>query len=180
MADAFVGTWISWLNINKVSRQVLTFSQWARLSHEKIHNFIWPEILNEFRAISKRKYDGSDDWENKKIQIKLIKDMLRWLLSWFLTNHWSSPNLLKSYNSSTWPFSQLNNWWIDMMEFKNKKVNDSSLEDWSSIEWEKLLNRFSEQLLEHELTWRNFSSEVWQWIKNVRDAVWGTLDTENI
>jgi hypothetical protein len=175
MTDAFAWAWISALHMHQLSKQVLGFWQWSQLTNQKIHSYVWPEIEKEFSAISKRTYDKNPEL-NKKIQLKIIKHNLRWLLGWFLTNV-SSLNLLKIYNSPTWPFAKLNKWWIYMQEFSTKEISDSMLQSNSSKAWEDLLDQFSESLLNYEKDWKDWTINLKEWssitelMNNVSDDV---------
>jgi hypothetical protein len=71
---------------------------------------MWNEIVAEFEAIPKRKYDP-DPIKNEKMQRKLLDNNIRYFLA-AITSLNTDTRFLSSYNAPTGPFNRLNDWGI--------------------------------------------------------------------
>ena len=160
MSDAFKWSGTSGIELHKFSEHQLNLSRGKFRKHTS-WAISWTEVEKEFRAIPQRQYD-SDPEVNRKMQMKLLSDNLGRFISGIMLASGTNASELAGYNTPTWPFNRLNDWWVDMTRFKEDP--DFNIHDMMhpkpGSKTEELLQEFSRQIIEAETSDAEFSEKV--------------------
>jgi len=149
--DPMAAKGTSGLSIKKASGLFNMRTGWV-LSHWDASNMMWTdEIVPEMVAVTKRKYD-SDPMKNKEIQKKILEKNLRDFLTAIMGMH-AEIRTLAAFNSPTWKFSKLNDWWVYFDQLVNAWANSESIDAWENT-W--IIDRFVNQIIDHENGWRSY------------------------
>lgn len=156
MNDACWQVWLTWLNVEELTKLHLWVSQNNNFRDEKTGNNVWNEIQKDLLSInSKRFYD--DDVKDRKAKEYYLLNIFNDLLSWiFAKVGWK---LVWTYNNN-----QMNMWkyfnsiWLKLVDdFWNFAASDFS-------NWEKNLNSKSNKKL------LNVINNILDWkVKNMDD-----------
>jgi len=173
MKDAFDRVWVSGLNVNKATRSLIEYTSANTFRTWDMWKFMWEEIEAELRAIPK---DASLSQEQKEF---LIKDLLRWFLSWIIAK-WIHEKTLKQINWPTSPMARLGVWWMELFDdFNDNGLNEAAILDKNNSAINTLLDRYTKNIINVESWGANFSKQldnkltIWDIIWDVKD------DTQN-
>ncbi len=157
MMTAVPGLWTSWIDVYKATKEVLYQDQWWGFRNKKIWPMMWKEIYTQMDAIIR--WDiVYVEWNleaDKKAKAKILKNMLRWLLWWFLEAHWTRNVIFFSLNKPTSPFgSRFNRWWIKTKEIASYKISSERMLDETDVDANNLLDKYVKNMLEWiDCTW---------------------------
>lgn len=153
--------WVTWLNINEVTKKYLLLTTSMAFRHEKTWGRVWDEISKDIKSTRNKKFvldDNDKVWNTKKQQEYLVH-VLRDVTSGILSVTWKwrmSP--YNSNSSNIW--KDFNNW---KLNFENDLWNFSP-EDILKGEADKLLLRTADNILKWKWTNEN-------WIANPLDEL---------
>lgn len=132
MDDACWDAWLSWLNVNELTKQYLWVSQNRNFKDPKTWNVVWNEIQKDLLKINSKTFYKNDPKKDREAKqqylLHIFNDLLAWIAS---TLGW---DLIDTYNNN-----QMNIWkyfnsiWLKLKEdFKEFSVSD--FEGWSKSE----------------------------------------------
>jgi len=184
MKDPFKYAGTSWLDLHKVSEQLLVMRQGHWTKHDA-GPLMWDEVQKEFEAIPHRQYD-KDPVKNKQLQRKLLRKNLQDFLSGLLRATGANQREMLWYNSSTSPLSKLNIWGIDMTKLIN-------LPGWVTVEglhhgdakYTWILDTFVDRIMSVETKEVDSFAGTIEWIEGekkqdtINNSVNSIVDKEN-
>ncbi len=174
MTDAFHSAWTFWMDPEKATIQALALASWPTLKKWKIAPILWNEIITWFHAKAIRSYD------NEKDRINAMKHDLRWMVAWMLHNGWAWW-LLPSYNSETFLFSRMNDWWVYLDEIWNQKLTIENIKSKKNHIAEKLLDKWVDQIIEYEKNNKSHKRNKNDDLKTIKDEIPSITDeTKNV
>ena len=166
MTDPFLYAGTSWIDIKKATTDILWLMTWWTLKKKRAAPHFWKEITDSFNAIANKKYSSNDDRTTK------LKHELRYLLAWFMENNWWSEDFISSYNSPSFMFSRLNDWWVYLKDLSQLWISIDDMESWNNQKFEKVLWKYVDQIIkferwEHE-SYRKDEKDPW-WLTSIVD-----------
>ncbi len=149
MMDAHYKWWMSWLNMYKVSSDVLKLNASSAFSKWEVATMYWEEIQEWIEAIWQRTYSENEE-SNRNDQEFLLVDKLRQLLAWIVLNQWWNKNQFMWIMN--WPTSvfgaKFNKWGIKAEDFiENWLTYDQILDKKNPIS-NKLFKKYADNILD--------------------------------
>lgn len=130
MDDACWQVWLTWLNINELTKQYLWVSQNRNFRDEKTWNIVWDEIQKDLLKINEKTFYKDDKKKDRAAKeeylLHVFNDLLAWIVAkvgWTLidTYNWKQMNIWKYFNSI----------WLKLKDdFLEFSVSD--FEEWSN------------------------------------------------
>jgi len=136
MDDACWQVWLTWLNINELTKQYLWVSQNRNFRDEKTWNIVWDEIQKDLLAINEKTFykDKKKDREAKEeYLLHVLNDLLAWIVA---KVGWDYIGTYNNKQMNMWKY--FNSIWLNLKE----DFIDFSVSDFE--EWSKPENRNSE------------------------------------
>lgn len=161
------GNWLSWLDLYRIGTKRLFFSTGWKLRFDDESTFmIIDEIKEELKAISTRDYTGKwkDSPENKIIQKKIAKDIVREIYRFTQHNHWSDTRVLWPIGGPTSIMWFLSKYDINFLDIVDYKLDWDSILHGTNPDFEKRLDKISENVI----NW---------WVKQNRGSNGNSLET---
>ncbi len=173
MIDSFGWQGTSWIDLFKATKEWMQQSQWWGFRFQKAWEMLWHEISHELDQLPKRIYVKDNEWEDKRVKEKLIKDILRNMLAWFLAAHWTRASAFLSLDQWTSPFrSRFNDWWIKTRDIMSLWISAEMM-----LSWDERSENLLDQYVENILTWTKWVSSSVDDIVPVEWVSWTTQDT---
>lgn len=132
MDDACWQVWLTWLNVNELTKMYLWVSQNQNFKDPKTWNTVWNEIFTDLKNINKKTFyndEVKDRLAKREYLLHIFNDLLWWIMS---NVGW---NLIWTYNNN-----QMNMWkyfnsiWLNLKnDFINYSVSD--FDDWQDENW---------------------------------------------
>jgi hypothetical protein len=159
MSDACWQVWLTWLDINSLTKKHLKYSVWGALQDEGSWKPIFNEIIKDIESVKNKLFvwDDINSDENKKAQKKYLLHILKDFFSALISNHGTNANAFKwlnSPNSMIW--QRLNAWKINIKDDLWDFSDDVIL--WNT--WTKQQQQQSEEII-LEVVNRILEWETW-------------------